>query len=200
MDYLKGLNDAQYEAVTYLHGPLMVLAGAGSGKTRVLTMRIAHLISNGIDPFSILALTFTNKAAKEMKARIAKVVGDSDAKSLWMGTFHSVFARILRSEAHYLGFPSNFTIYDTQDSLNVFKKVLKEMNIDTDTQWAYWDGVREFEAKNRAYLQGQIGNPEGEDKPNKKFYDPRVWLRKGEESLIARLQVAFNDLNALNSI
>lgn len=132
MDYLKGLNKAQYEAVTTLHGPLMVLAGAGSGKTRVLTMRIAHLITNGIDPFNILALTFTNKAAREMKTRIASVVGDSDAKSLWMGTFHSVFARILRSEAHHLGFPSNFTIYDQQDALNVLKKVLKDMNIDSD--------------------------------------------------------------------
>lgn len=132
MDYLKGLNEPQYEAVTILHGPLMVLAGAGSGKTRVLTMRIAHLITNGIDPFNILALTFTNKAAKEMKLRIAKVVGEGNAKSLWMGTFHSVFARILRSEAHYLGFPSNFTIYDTQDSLNVLKKVLKDLNIDQE--------------------------------------------------------------------
>ena len=110
----------------------MVLAGAGSGKTRVLTMRIAHIITNGIDPFNILALTFTNKAAREMKTRIATVVGDSDAKSLWMGTFHSVFARILRSEAHHLGFPSNFTIYDQQDALNVLKKVLKDMNIDSD--------------------------------------------------------------------
>ncbi len=132
MDYLKGLNEAQYEAVTTLEGPLMVLAGAGSGKTRVLTMRIAHLITNLVDPFNILALTFTNKAAKEMKERIAKVVGQSEARSLWMGTFHSVFARILRSEAHYLGFPSNFTIYDSQDSLNVIKKVLKELNIDAD--------------------------------------------------------------------
>lgn len=132
MDYLKGLNEAQYEAVTALEGPLMVLAGAGSGKTRVLTMRIAHLITNLVDPFNILALTFTNKAAKEMKIRIAKVVGDSEARSLWMGTFHSVFARILRSEAHFLGFPSNFTIYDSQDSLNVIRKVLKELNIDAD--------------------------------------------------------------------
>ena len=132
MDYLKGLNEAQYEAVTTLEGPLMVLAGAGSGKTRVLTMRIAHLITNLVDPFNILALTFTNKAAKEMKERIAKVVGQSEARSLWMGTFHSVFARILRSEAHYLGFPSNFTIYDSQDSLNVLRKVLKDLSIDAD--------------------------------------------------------------------
>ncbi|MCX8531613.1 ATP-dependent helicase [Chryseobacterium luquanense] len=132
MDYLKGLNESQYEAVTTLQGPLMVLAGAGSGKTRVLTMRIAHLITNGIDPFNILSLTFTNKAAKEMKERIAKVVGPSNAKSLWMGTFHSVFARILRSEAHYLGYPSNFTIYDQQDALNVLKKSIKDLNIDGD--------------------------------------------------------------------
>ncbi len=132
MEYLQGLNEAQYQAVTTTEGPLMVLAGAGSGKTRVLTMRIAHLISNGVSPFHILALTFTNKAAREMKERIGKVVGESDAKSIWMGTFHSVFARILRSEAHLLGFPSNFTIYDTQDSLNVLKKVIKELNIDAD--------------------------------------------------------------------
>ncbi len=131
-DYLKGLNEPQLEAVTTLQGPLMVLAGAGSGKTRVLTMRIAHLITNGVDPFNILALTFTNKAAREMKDRIAKVVGNSNARSLWMGTFHSVFARILRSEAHFLGFPSDFTIYDTQDSLNVLKKVMKDLNIDTE--------------------------------------------------------------------
>lgn len=131
-DYLKSLNPAQYEAVTTLHGPLMVLAGAGSGKTRVLTMRIAYLMTNGVSPFNILALTFTNKAAREMKERIAKIVGDGDAKSLWMGTFHSVFARILRSEGHHLGFPANFTIYDTQDALNVLKKVLKEMSVDSD--------------------------------------------------------------------
>ena len=110
----------------------MVLAGAGSGKTRVLTMRIAHLITNGIDPFNILALTFTNKAAKEMKLRIAKVVGEKRQISLDGQLFHSVFARILRSEAHYLSFPSNFTIYDTQDSLNVLKKVLKDLNIDQE--------------------------------------------------------------------
>ncbi|MPS71758.1 MAG: ATP-dependent DNA helicase [Chryseobacterium sp.] len=132
MDYLKGLNEPQLEAVTTLQGPLMVLAGAGSGKTRVLTMRIAHLITNEVDPFNILSLTFTNKAAKEMKERIAKLVGDSNARSLWMGTFHSVFARILRIEGHHLGYPSNFTIYDMQDALNVMKKVIKDMNIDAE--------------------------------------------------------------------
>ncbi len=132
MEYLQGLNEPQYEAVTTIEGPLMVLAGAGSGKTRVLTMRVAHLITNGVDPFNILALTFTNKAAKEMKNRIARVVGNSEAKALWMGTFHSVFARILRSEAHQLGFPSNFTIYDHQDSLNVLKKAIKDLSLDSD--------------------------------------------------------------------
>lgn len=132
MEYLKGLNENQYKAVMTIEGPLMVLAGAGSGKTRVLTMRIAHLITNGVDPFNILALTFTKKAAGEMKERIANIVGYSNAKSIWMGTFHAVFARILRLEAHFLGYPSDFTIYDTQDSLNVLKKVMKDMGVDTD--------------------------------------------------------------------
>ena len=161
MDYLKGLNEAQYEAVTTLEGPLMVLAGAGSGKTRVLTMRIAHLITNLVDPFHILALTFTNKAAKEMKERIAKVVGQSEARSLWMGTFHSVFARILRSEAHYLGYPSNFTIYDSQDSLNVIKKVLKELNIDADLYKPKKVQARISNYKNNLItVKAYFGNPE----------------------------------------
>ena len=114
--YLNALNEAQKLPVIHKEGPLIVIAGAGSGKTRVLTYRIAHLMSSGIDSFSILALTFTNKAAREMKGRIAKSVGESEAKNLLMGTFHSVFARILRHESDKLGFPSNFTIYDTQDS------------------------------------------------------------------------------------
>ena len=161
MDYLKGLNEAQYQAVTTLEGPLMVLAGAGSGKTRVLTMRIAHLITNLVDPFNILALTFTNKAAKEMKERIAKVVGQSEAKSLWMGTFHSVFARILRSEAHLLGFPSNFTIYDSQDSLNVIRKVLKDNNIDADLYKPKKVQARISNYKNNLItVKAYFGNPE----------------------------------------
>lgn len=161
MDYLKGLNEAQYQAVTTLEGPLMVLAGAGSGKTRVLTMRIAHLITNLVDPFNILALTFTNKAAKEMKERIAKVVGQSEAKSLWMGTFHSVFARILRSEAHLLGFPSNFTIYDSQDSLNVIRKVLKDNNIDADLYKPKKVQSRISNYKNNLItVKAYFGNPE----------------------------------------
>src|SRR6201990_1579675 len=115
IDFLQSLNEPQREGVINTEGPCMLIAGAGSGKTRVLTLRIAHLMYNqGVDPFNILSLTFTNKAAKEMRDRIEKIVG-SDAKNLWMGTFHSVFARILRSEAPHLGYPSNFTIYDTDD-------------------------------------------------------------------------------------
>ncbi|AZB28072.1 ATP-dependent helicase [Chryseobacterium balustinum] len=173
MDYLKGLNESQYEAVTTLQGPLMVLAGAGSGKTRVLTMRIAHLITNGVDPFNILSLTFTNKAAKEMKERIAKVVGQSNARSLWMGTFHSVFARILRSEAHYLGYPSNFTIYDQQDALNVIRKVLKDMNIDADLYKPKKVQSRISNYKNNLItVKAYYNNPElmeADEKANMKF-------------------------------
>jgi DNA helicase-2/ATP-dependent DNA helicase PcrA len=130
--YLNSLNEAQRAPTLHKEGPLLVIAGAGSGKTRVLTYRIAYLMSQGVDPFSILALTFTNKAAREMKARIGKLVGESEAKNLWMGTFHSVFARILRSEADKLGFPSNFTIYDTQDSDRLISAIIKEMGLDKD--------------------------------------------------------------------
>lgn len=130
--YLNELNEAQKEPVLHKDGPLIVIAGAGSGKTRVLTYRIAYLMSQGVDPFNILALTFTNKAAREMKGRISKIVGSSEAKNLWMGTFHSVFARILRFEADKLGYPSNFTIYDTQDSHSVIRAVIKEMHLDRE--------------------------------------------------------------------
>jgi len=131
-NYLDSLNPAQKDAVLQKDGPMIIIAGAGSGKTRVLTYRIAHLMQQGIDPFNILSLTFTNKAAREMKERIASVVGASESKNLWMGTFHSVFARILRSEADKLGFPSNFTIYDTQDSVRLIASILKEMQLDKD--------------------------------------------------------------------
>ena len=131
-DYLSQLNEAQQEPTTHVDGPLIVIAGAGSGKTRVLTYRIAYLMQQGIDAFCILALTFTNKAAREMKTRIAEIVGESESKNLWMGTFHSIFARILRAEADRLGYPSSFTIYDTQDSERLVKSIIKEMNLDTD--------------------------------------------------------------------
>jgi DNA helicase II / ATP-dependent DNA helicase PcrA len=130
--YLKNLNESQRAAVLHKDGPMIIIAGAGSGKTRVLTYRIAHLMNQKIDPFNILALTFTNKAAREMKNRIAEVVGSSEAKNLWMGTFHSVFARILRSEGHNLGYPSNFTIYDTQDAVRLLSSIIKEMQLDKD--------------------------------------------------------------------
>ncbi|MEQ3661994.1 MAG: UvrD-helicase domain-containing protein [Flavobacterium sp.] len=126
------LNEAQQAPVLQKDGPMIVIAGAGSGKTRVLTVRIANLMHQGVDAFNILALTFTNKAAREMKKRIADIVGNNEAKNLWMGTFHSVFAKILRIEAEKLGYPSNFTIYDTQDSVRLIGAIIKEMQLDRD--------------------------------------------------------------------
>ena len=131
-DYIDKLNEAQRQAVLQKDGPMIVIAGAGSGKTRVLTIRIAYLMYLGVDPFNILSLTFTNKAAREMKSRIAQIVGNSEAKNLWMGTFHSVFAKILRIEHDKLGYPSNFTIYDTQDSVRLLTSIVKEMQLDKD--------------------------------------------------------------------
>lgn len=130
--YIEQLNEAQRAPVLHKDGALIVIAGAGSGKTRVLTVRIANLMSQGVDAFNILALTFTNKAAREMKNRIGQIVGNSEAKNLWMGTFHSVFAKILRAEADKLGYPSNFTIYDTQDSIRLIGAIIKEMQLDKD--------------------------------------------------------------------
>ncbi len=131
-DYISQLNEAQQKPVLQKEGPMIVIAGAGSGKTRVLTIRIAFLMQQGVDAFNILALTFTNKAAREMKKRIADIVGQGEAKNLWMGTFHSVFARLLRMEASKLGYPSNFTIYDTQDSQRLVSAIIKEMGLDKD--------------------------------------------------------------------
>ncbi len=128
--YLDELNPLQRAAAMATEGPVMIIAGAGSGKTRVLTYRIAHLMEKRVDAFNILALTFTNKAAREMKERIARIVGPAEAKNLWMGTFHSVFAKILRIEAEKLGYPHNFTIYDTDDSKSVIKEILKQFNLD----------------------------------------------------------------------
>jgi DNA helicase II / ATP-dependent DNA helicase PcrA len=129
LDYLQGLNPEQQAAVKQINGPVMIIAGAGSGKTRVITFRVAHLIRNGVDAFNILVLTFTNKAAREMRERINHLVGP-DAKNIWMGTFHSVFAKLLRVEADKIGYPNNFTIYDTDDSKSVLRAILKEMNLD----------------------------------------------------------------------
>lgn len=129
-DYLKDLNERQREAVLHVNGPLMIVAGAGSGKTKVLTTRIAHLLANGVDAFHILALTFTNKAAREMKERVERILGNKEARNLYIGTFHSVFARILRAEAPRMGYPTHFTIYDTDDAKSVVKTVVQELNLD----------------------------------------------------------------------
>lgn len=148
IDFLNDLNEPQRQAVENTEGPVMVIAGAGSGKTRVLTYRIAYLLSKGVDPFNILSLTFTNKAAREMKERIAHLVGASKAKSLWMGTFHSIFAKILRIESEKLGFPSNFTIYDTDDSKRLLKTIVKEQQLDDKVYNASYVLHRISNAKN----------------------------------------------------
>ncbi len=148
IDFLNDLNEPQRQAVENTEGPVMVIAGAGSGKTRVLTYRIAYLLSKGVDPFNILALTFTNKAAREMKERIAQLVGASKAKSLWMGTFHSIFAKILRIESEKLGFPSNFTIYDTDDSKRLLRTIIKEQQLDDKVYNASYVLNRISNAKN----------------------------------------------------
>lgn len=156
-NYLADLNEAQQAAVIQSDGPIMIIAGAGSGKTRVLTYRIAHLIKNGVDPFNILALTFTNKASKEMRERITKIVGP-EAKNIWMGTFHAVFAKILRIEAEKLGYPSNFTIYDTDDAKSLLKDIVKEQGLD-DKQ--YKPNVvynRISSAKNNLYSWSEYQN------------------------------------------
>src|SRR6201991_4695717 len=129
-EYLKGLNEPQREAAIHINGPLMIVAGAGSGKTKVLTTRIAHLMANGVDSFNILALTFTNKEAREMKERVEKILANNEARNLYIGTFHSVFARVLRAEANKIGYPNNFTIYDTDDSRSVVQTVVGELNLD----------------------------------------------------------------------
>ena len=151
-NYLDELNDSQRAAVVYTDGPLLVVAGAGSGKTRVLTYKIAYLMENGYEPWSILALTFTNKAAREMKERIARQVGEGRARYLWMGTFHSIFSRILRTEAETLGFPSSFTVYDASDSKNLLKTIIKEMQQDEKVYKPAAVQSRISNAKNRLLL------------------------------------------------
>src|SRR5687768_6705815 len=169
MQYLESLNEPQREGVINTEGPCMLIAGAGSGKTRVLTFRIAHLIqSKGVDPFNIMALTFTNKAAKEMRERIETVVG-SDARNLWMGTFHSVFARILRAEAPHIGYPSNFTIYDTDDAKSLIRSIVKEMGLDDNVYKQNTVYNRISAAKNRLIgWQDYLSNAElmGDDAAN----------------------------------
>ena len=190
-EYLSDLNEAQKAPVIQKEGPLIVVAGAGSGKTRVLTYRIAYLMDQGIDPFSILALTFTNKAAREMKDRISKVVGQSEAMNLWMGTFHSIFARILRAESNKLGYPSNFTIYDTVDQKSVIKEVLEDLNL------------TEFKELSVGFLKVQIDQFKNSDLSVKKieskaqtFEDEKIAeVYKGyNEKLRSNNALDFNDL------
>lgn len=157
-DYLKGLNEQQREAVLHINGPLMIVAGAGSGKTKVLTTRIAHLMNQGVDAFNILALTFTNKAAAEMKERISHILGNNESRNLYIGTFHSVFARILRGEAHRIGYPNHFTIYDTDDSRSVIKTVINELNLDDKHYKPSVVGNRISSAKNALVGPAEYAN------------------------------------------
>jgi len=160
-DLLSQLNDPQREAVINTEGPVMIIAGAGSGKTRALTYRIAYLLQQGADPFSILALTFTNKAAREMKERIMQLIGDREGRNVWMGTFHSVFARILRAEGHHLGYPQNFTIYDTDDSKRLIKSILTELNLDPKVYNPSWVLHRISNAKSNLFsVTDYINSPE----------------------------------------
>ena len=148
-DFLSKLNPSQRDAVEYIEGPSLVIAGAGSGKTMVLTYKIAYLLSQGMQPYNILALTFTNKAAREMRARIGNLVGEFEASSLWMGTFHSVFNRILRREAQVFGFTPDYTIYDTSDSRSLVNSIIKEMQLDDKVYKVGSVQNRISEAKNR---------------------------------------------------
>ena len=176
MEFLNELNPNQHAAATHIDGPMMVIAGAGSGKTKVLTYRIAYLMEKGVDPFNILALTFTNKAAREMKERIASVVGESEAKNVTMGTFHSVFAKILRYHADKIGYPNNFTIYDSQDSKSLIKSIIKEMGLDDKVYKPGLVHSRISSAKNNLISPNQYeANAEivGEDRMSGK---PKLYL------------------------
>lgn len=169
--FLDELNPVQRAAAMATEGPVMIIAGAGSGKTRVLTYRIAHLMEKGVDAFNILALTFTNKAAREMKERIGKIVGEKEAKNLWMGTFHSIFAKMLRIEAAKIGYPNNFTIYDTDDSKSVIKEILKQFNLDDKVYKPSLVLNRISDAKNKLIsAQQYINNPftQAEDQSSRK--------------------------------
>ncbi len=155
------LNEAQRQAVMYTKGPVMIIAGAGAGKTRALTYRVAYLVEQGVDPFNILALTFTNKAAREMKERVMNLVGSENGRNVWMGTFHSIFARILRIEGHLLGYPSNFTIYDTDDSKRLIKSILKEQDLDPKVYQPSFVLYRISGAKSNLFsVEDYLNNPD----------------------------------------
>ena len=183
IDLLKDLNEPQREAVTTIEGPVMVIAGAGSGKTRALTYRVAYMIQEGVDPFSIMALTFTNKAAREMKERIMQLVNTSDARNVWMGTFHSIFARILRIEAEKIGFTSNFSIYDTDDSKALITQILKDLSLDTKVYPPKQVLSRISSAKSSLFSPEDYAN-----NPDVQEAD-----RKANKPLIAQLFKLYND-------
>ena len=178
-DYLNELNPVQRLAAETTEGPVMIIAGAGSGKTRVLTYRIAHIMEKGTDAFNILSLTFTNKAAREMKERIGKIVGHKEAKNIWMGTFHSIFAKILRFEAEKLGYPPNFTIYDTDDSKSVIKDILKQLNLDDKVYKPSLVLNRISSAKNSLISAAQYANnpiTQAEDRASNKPLLGQIYL------------------------
>ena len=156
--FSSSLNASQLEAVTYCDGPSLVIAGAGSGKTRVLTYKIAYLLQNGYEPWSILALTFTNKAAREMNERIAMICAEQNANGLWSGTFHSLFARLLRMEHEYIDYPADFSIYDSGDSKSLIKTIIKEFGLDDKKYKPNLIANRISEAKNHLILPGQYAN------------------------------------------
>ena len=183
IDLLKDLNEPQREAVTTIEGPVMVIAGAGSGKTRALTYRVAYMIQEGVDPFSIMALTFTNKAAREMKERIMQLVNASEARNVWMGTFHSIFARILRIEAEKIGFTSNFSIYDTDDSKALMTQILKDLSLDPKMYPAKQVLSRISAAKSSLYSPEDYANDA----------DIQEADRKANKPLIAKLFQLYND-------
>jgi DNA helicase-2/ATP-dependent DNA helicase PcrA len=209
-DYLKELNDAQHEAVVNTEGPALVIAGAGSGKTRVLTYRVAHLLQKGVPAHRILALTFTNKAAGEMKERIIKIVGFDTARSLWMGTFHSIFARFLRYDGHYLGYRSNFTIYDQDNSRSLIRTIIREMGLDDSIYKPASIAARISNAKNNlitAQHYGTIAQITEADKASRvpetatiyRYYAARCFKANAMDfdDLLLNINILFRDFPAV---
>lgn len=195
-DFLSQLNKEQLDAVVQTDGPVMVIAGAGSGKTRVLTYRIAYLLSKGVDPFNILALTFTNKAAREMKERVIHLIGDGDARNVWMGTFHSVFAKILRIDGHHLGYPSNFTIYDSTDSKRLIKNIITDMKLDTKQYSPSYVASRISMAKSSLISTTEYANDpdiQSADDSSRKSYIKEIYTRY-QGRLVRADAMDFDDL------
>jgi DNA helicase-2/ATP-dependent DNA helicase PcrA len=209
-DYLKELNEAQHDAVVNTEGPALVIAGAGSGKTRVLTYRVAHLLQKGVPAHRILALTFTNKAAGEMKERIIRIVGFETARSLWMGTFHSIFARFLRYDGHYLGYKSNFTIYDQDNTRSLIRTIIREINLDDSLYKPASIAARISNAKNNlitAQLYGSMSQITEADKASRipetnaiyRHYAARCFKANAMDfdDLLLNINILFRDFPAV---